>query len=85
MLRMEAALDRILRAVTPLDITTVTLSKAHGLFLAQDVFADIDLPPFDNSAVDGYAVRAMDTLGASPSSPPRGARLDSLETLTLLL
>jgi len=37
--------------------------------LAEDIFADIDSPPFDNSAVDGYAVRAEDVKNASTDNP----------------
>src|SRR6476660_257835 len=51
--------ERIIRErVTPVAETeTVALSVASGRVLASDVIAPIDLPPFDNSAVDGYAVR----------------------------
>jgi molybdopterin molybdotransferase len=69
MLRVEEALEQILRATEPLGATEVDLLSSIGGFLAEDVCADIDLPPFDNSAVDGYAVRAEDVAGASPGSP----------------
>src|SRR5215472_6906129 len=54
--------ERILRErVKPVaEIETVPLAAAHGRVMASDVAAPIDLPPFDNSAVDGYAVRAAD-------------------------
>jgi molybdopterin molybdotransferase len=54
--------ERILRErVTPVPETeTVPLAAAYGRVLAGDIEAPIDLPPFDNSAVDGYAVRAAD-------------------------
>jgi molybdopterin molybdotransferase len=54
--------ERILRArIKPVAETeTVPLSAAHGRVMASDIAAPIDLPPFDNSAVDGYAVRAAD-------------------------
>jgi molybdopterin molybdotransferase len=54
--------ERILRErVKPVAETeTVPLRLAHGRVIARDVVAPIDLPPFDNSAVDGYAVRAAD-------------------------
>jgi molybdopterin molybdotransferase len=54
--------ERILRErVRPVpEIETVPLEAAHGRVLARDMVAPIDLPPFDNSAVDGYAVRAAD-------------------------
>lgn len=60
-LTVEAALDRIrkrLHAVTATE--TVTLDAALDRVLAQDVVSPIDVPPHDNAAVDGYAVRAAD-------------------------
>jgi molybdopterin molybdotransferase len=54
--------ERIIRErVTPVaEIETVALGAAGGRVIARDVVAPIDLPPFDNSAVDGYAVRHAD-------------------------
>ena len=54
--------ERIIRErVAPVaEIETVALSAANGRVIARDVVAPIDLPPFDNSAVDGYAVRHAD-------------------------
>ena len=54
--------ERIIRErVTPVaEIETVALGAADGRVIARDVVAPIDLPPFDNSAVDGYAVRHAD-------------------------
>jgi molybdopterin molybdotransferase len=54
--------ERIIRErVTPVaEIETVPLHAASGRVIARDVVAPIDLPPFDNSAVDGYAVRHAD-------------------------
>jgi molybdopterin molybdotransferase len=46
---------------------TVTLREATGRVLADDIVAPVDLPPFDNSAVDGYAVRAADLDGDGDS------------------
>jgi molybdopterin molybdotransferase len=48
---------------------TVALTEAQGLVLAEDVVAPLALPVFDNSAMDGYAVRAEDTSGATPEHP----------------
>ncbi|GHF73679.1 molybdopterin molybdotransferase [Amycolatopsis bartoniae] len=45
------------------------LLDCAGLVLAEDVLAGVSLPPFDNSAMDGYAVRAADVAGASADSP----------------
>src|SRR5258708_38755159 len=47
----------------------VSLIAAQGLALADDVVARMSLPVFDNSAMDGYAVRAEDTSGATPEHP----------------
>ncbi|MBW1916828.1 MAG: molybdopterin molybdotransferase MoeA [Deltaproteobacteria bacterium] len=47
----------------------VLLSQAHGRVLAQDLVATADLPEFTRTVVDGFAVRARDTFGASPSAP----------------
>src|SRR5258705_6456989 len=54
--------ERIIRErVTPVaEIETVPLHAASGRVIAREVVAPIDLPPFDNSAVDGYAVRHAD-------------------------
>lgn len=46
-----------------------SVSEALGRYLAQDIYSRLDVPPFDRSVVDGYAVRSADTFGASPSSP----------------
>src|SRR5687767_11069360 len=63
-------LERIIRErITPVaEIETVTLALARGRTLARDVVAPIDLPPFDNSAVDGYAVRHVDLLPKSETT-----------------
>lgn len=47
----------------------VALAEAQGLVLAEDVVAQLALPVFDNSAMDGYAVRAEDTSEATPERP----------------
>ncbi len=59
----EAQLE-VLSAMSPLPTMAVTLREAHGLVLAEDVVASHDIPPFPNSAMDGYAVRAADVADA---------------------
>ena len=54
-----------LDVVHPLGSLDLQLLDAHGCILAEDVVAPWDLPPFDNSSMDGYAVRAADVAGAS--------------------
>lgn len=65
MLGVDQAREQILAAVEPLEPTSVSLLDALGLVLAEDVVAASDIPPFRNSAMDGYAVRSADTRGAS--------------------
>ena len=69
MLSVEQALAQILEAVPILNVETVPLPDILGRTLAEDVFADIAQPPFDNSAVDGYAVRSEDMETAGAESP----------------
>ncbi|MDP2412134.1 MAG: molybdopterin biosynthesis protein [Pseudolabrys sp.] len=55
--------------LSPLGPETVSLGDALGRVLAHDVEAAVDAPPFDRSNVDGFAVRAADTVGASEAQP----------------
>lgn len=69
MLQLEEARDRILAEIQPLPAETVPLTEASGRVLAQDIVAPLDLPGFDNSAMDGYAVRSDDLKAASEAQP----------------
>jgi len=61
LLSIENVERLIVERVTPVaEVEMVALKEAHGRVLARDVMAPIDLPPFDNSAVDGFAVRHAD-------------------------
>jgi molybdopterin molybdotransferase len=63
------ALAAILRGVRPLEAEERPLLDALGSVLAEDVASPVDLPPWDNSAMDGFAVRADDVRGASAAAP----------------
>jgi len=69
MLSVEEAQAKVLERIARLDPTRVGALDSLGCVLAADVVSDIDVSPFDNSAMDGYAVRAADTAGASEASP----------------
>jgi molybdopterin molybdotransferase len=60
---------RILEAIEPLTAFPQPLMEALGLAAAEDVVAEVALPSFDNSAMDGYAVRAEDVVSATVESP----------------
>ena len=68
-LSVEAYVAEVLATLTPLPAVDTPLFAAHGLVLAQDVTAALPVPPWTNSAMDGYAVRARDTESAAPQAP----------------
>ena len=69
LIEIEEARRRVLVAVRPLGREPVPVREALGRVLAEDVEAPEAVPGFDNSAMDGYAVRAADTAGASSGEP----------------
>ncbi len=71
MISVEDALERILSYFERLEPESQPITEALGQVLAEDVGADFDIPPLDNTAMDGYAVIAGDTTGASESGPVR--------------
>jgi molybdenum cofactor synthesis domain-containing protein len=64
MISVAQAIQIVKDQTQPLPTEKVMLAKARGRFLAEEVIADSDLPPFDRSQMDGYAVRAADTQNA---------------------
>ena len=68
-LSVRDALARVLSQAEPLEVEEVPLFEAAGRALARGVRAGASLPPWDNSAMDGYAVRSLDVEGASRQAP----------------
>ncbi len=60
MLSVSEARERILAVFSPVDSQTVPLERAAGRILSRDILARTDLPIFDNSSVDGFALHAAD-------------------------
>ncbi|MFH1231067.1 MAG: molybdopterin molybdenumtransferase MoeA, partial [Planctomycetota bacterium] len=60
MISFEQALEIIHQNIPAPQSETISLSDSLGRVIAEDVFSDIDMPPFDKSAMDGYAVRSDD-------------------------
>ena len=71
MLPVEDALARILDLCEPLATETLPIDAAVGQVLAESIVAPFDIPPLDNTAMDGYAVQSASTDGASESAPLR--------------
>ena len=66
---LEAALELLRASVGPLQEESVPLQQALGRTLARDVVSHEKVPSFDKSAMDGYALRAAETFGATPTDP----------------
>jgi molybdopterin molybdotransferase len=66
---IEEAQKIILNSVTPLSCEDISIIDAYNRVLYEDIVSDIMLPPVDDSAMDGYAIIADDTLGATKDNP----------------
>jgi molybdopterin molybdotransferase len=66
LLSLDEALDRILARASPLEAERIPVAEAGGRILGEPACAEVDLPPFPSSAMDGFAVRAADTPGTLP-------------------
>lgn len=92
MLSAEAARTIILGSVHPLGLTSLSIQRASGYVIGESVTASDDVPPFDNSAMDGYAVRSEDIAIVPVELPvvgevPAGAiarRLHGGETMAIM-
>src|SRR3954454_10549142 len=71
MKNVDQHVQEVLRTVSPLPPLPLPLADAHGCVLAEDVTARAPLPGFDNSAMDGYAVRLEDVAAATETTPVR--------------
>jgi molybdopterin molybdotransferase len=78
MITVEEALQKVLSHIEPLGSEKVSILKAVGRVMAEDIDANRDIPPFDNSGMDGYAVRSEDIQNAASNRP---VRLEVIEDL----
>ncbi len=69
MISVEQALEKVLSYVGVLGVEERPILDCLGQVLAEDIYSPISVPPLDNTAMDGYAVRSRDTQGASLQSP----------------
>ncbi|NIP78677.1 MAG: molybdopterin molybdenumtransferase MoeA [Gemmatimonadetes bacterium] len=77
-LPVREAVERGLAGLEPLESEAVAVEDALGRVLAADVVSPVHQPPWDNSAMDGYAVRREDVAGAGPDTPVRLAVVDDI-------
>jgi molybdopterin molybdotransferase len=75
---LDEAQRLVLSTVRPLPIVRIPISKAYGYYLAEEIKADHDIPSFDHSGVDGYALQAEDVRLASRLNP---VKLRSIEEI----
>jgi len=78
MITVDEALDKILSCIQPLGSEKVSLLEALGRVIAEDVHANRDIPPLDNSGMDGYAVKSEDIRSAAQDCPVRLEVIDDL-------
>ncbi|MEA3486655.1 MAG: molybdopterin molybdotransferase MoeA, partial [Thermodesulfobacteriota bacterium] len=69
MITVKEALDHILGSISPLGLEKADILGALGRVIGEDVLAPRDIPPRDNSAMDGYALKSEDITGAGAESP----------------
>ena len=78
MISADQALQIVLENVNPLGVERIPILDALGRVLAEEIRSPRDIPGFDNSAMDGYAVRAADLAKASETKP---VKLSVIETV----
>jgi molybdopterin molybdotransferase len=71
MISVDQAFEHYAHQISPLPLVELPLDQALWRVAAQDILARIDLPPFPQSAMDGYTLRAGDTTNANPERPVR--------------
>ena len=78
---LDEAKTIIERAITPITrVERLPLERAAGRVLAETITSSADVPPFSRAAMDGYAVRAEDTAGASRTAPRTLRRIEKVFT-----
>ena len=78
MLSVEEAKDNILSMMFSLNAISLPITECLGLVLSENISSKIDIPPWDNSAMDGFAVIAKDTTLASSQTPITLTVIDSV-------
>ncbi|HKZ43876.1 MAG TPA: gephyrin-like molybdotransferase Glp [Anaerolineales bacterium] len=69
MLSVKDAQEKILAVISPTDLIEESLESTSGKYLGKDIIASMNLPPFDNSSMDGFAVQSKDTISSGRDHP----------------
>ncbi len=69
MIKIPDALNQILESISPLGLEKVNILEAQGRILGEDIYSGRNIPPRDNSAMDGFVLRCADTRGAAKTQP----------------
>ena len=78
MISVEEALNHILNSISPLDLEKTDILNALGRVIGEDIYAGRNIPPKDNSAMDGYALKSDDTKGATSEAPAGLATIEDI-------
>ncbi|MFX0007741.1 MAG: gephyrin-like molybdotransferase Glp [Promethearchaeota archaeon] len=76
---LKAAIDMLFSKIKINSSEEVEINNVLNRILAMDVISKIDIPPFDRSAMDGYAIKAEDSFGASPKNPKKIKLIGKIE------
>ncbi|NVM36426.1 MAG: molybdopterin molybdotransferase MoeA [Candidatus Lokiarchaeota archaeon] len=68
---LEEALEKLFSKIHVNPIEEIIIKEVLNRILAEDIISEIDIPPFDRSAMDGYAIKAEDSFRASPKNPKK--------------
>ena len=77
--RLEDALDKLLSTVELMSTEDIETSKSLNRILSENIISNMDVPPFDRAAMDGYAIHAKDSFGASPKNPKTIKKIGTIE------
>ncbi len=75
---VNEAVDKVMKYASEGEVETVSIEKCYGRFLAEDLCADHDVPPFNRSPYDGFAIRASDSIHANQHNPVEFEVIDEI-------
>ncbi|UCC20917.1 MAG: molybdopterin molybdotransferase MoeA [Promethearchaeota archaeon] len=77
--RLDNALEKLFSKIQVSLVEEINIKDALNRVLADDIISEMDIPPFDRSAMDGYAIKAEDSFGSSPKNPQKVKLIGTIE------